>query len=1258
MLLTEITEATAAAELENVAELQNVFQVLSEEAELRPLLECYTDEKEENFVPLPPDHLAGKLVRLLGMPDTEDENWDGRVPVILLNPFDFSPVEPIFLLPLPALVEADPEHLKSLLDQARGSAQEQPGTSATCEGDVDEGSVAEEAAGGSSSGSASGSAAAGDKPPGARVEEVVEEVAEPAESASASISVPGVPERHRESEQYMVKHLATETLQEAFRRFRDCAPAKRKMRRLREARLVRELAADTIKAAMFRHANRKRSDSRKVVHHHTAAAEAESEQKEKEPEVDWSQAPLPEGWEQRLDPERNRLYYVDHNTRITQWKHPASIVPIEKDDTPNNSVTNAGSTRTDSSSAARPPRPNPSPVIVPTAASVEPDTTEEPETVLDHFIAGTALSAHSNVVQDAVANANPHPVMVRRNSRGANSAVTGATRATAATVSSGSSSAVKDSRRNRDRHSAWTVLDEAHSDAVAAQARRLTFSPAEATKLLDALDCELSAEASGADAGQVLAGLPDLQLPLLHQQSLAAAITAYARANFLVAEPRQFSLSEAQAAKAMQRLHALLEGAWLPLAHEKSSSGQFMRTVILDQCDGSLGRAARPSYWGERQTARLIKLTCVSSGKIDEMQLDGAAFLEMPMSEMAEGLPALLQARIRVIQHTLQLVDQWWEVGHRPGDPWRALASSTLATLSKPFAVVTTGDGAARKKDKKQRRSKASAKAPQQQQVVGENREAWGFIAAERSSNNSPLLVELAPQEALLQAWMPLNRAYGWGISLECLTAVCSRLGGTYAFLDSATLAPRSTATSSRDPPAGCVWMRLKDDIAIGTENALLQCNLLRNIEHGQTEALVPLSCVRKASIPTMAQVGGRAAIDPCDLHIGASVRIADKAQLLRACERFEWWDRPPADVLAALAGQRAVVVAVVDVHSRGRVGVRVPSKGVFDAVPLEALYLDKKLAAVVKAPVVVEAPAAAVPAKYTDTAAVPVPAQPAASNAAGKNKRRIARSAALRGGHGYVVPPTKPVWLETSQRRLAESEKEVQDFYLNELQSDKTQAVAAAGAGSSAGAGPETETEEPNEADMILPRIRATVSAPLGPSPDEYGAAEIVPAVPPSNHWQVLSFDPVAASFQLGPGRPDIGAPLDSPSPPRKPRHKHVPVTGSPIEVRERPASAQERPAVLVPVLDPSVGYDVANSADQAVRAGFTKKQRPRSAFRAGAPNAMDPLPAQRQPKKIFVGKENEKQLVGKGGLVPEAWTDGKEFLTNGQGAVLHHLE
>ncbi|KAF8563999.1 hypothetical protein P879_04015 [Paragonimus westermani] len=37
----------------------------------------------------------------------------------------------------------------------------------------------------------------------------------------------------------------------------------------------------------------------------------------------WSpMEPLPEGWEMRLDESTGRYYFVDHNTRTTQWKHP------------------------------------------------------------------------------------------------------------------------------------------------------------------------------------------------------------------------------------------------------------------------------------------------------------------------------------------------------------------------------------------------------------------------------------------------------------------------------------------------------------------------------------------------------------------------------------------------------------------------------------------------------------------------------------------------------------------------------------------------------------------------------------------------------------------------------------------------------------------------------------------------------------------------------------------------------------------------
>ena len=40
---------------------------------------------------------------------------------------------------------------------------------------------------------------------------------------------------------------------------------------------------------------------------------------------DYSQEPLPEGWERRKDPNNNnRVYYVDHTTKKTSWDHPSS----------------------------------------------------------------------------------------------------------------------------------------------------------------------------------------------------------------------------------------------------------------------------------------------------------------------------------------------------------------------------------------------------------------------------------------------------------------------------------------------------------------------------------------------------------------------------------------------------------------------------------------------------------------------------------------------------------------------------------------------------------------------------------------------------------------------------------------------------------------------------------------------------------------------------------------------------------------------
>ena len=38
--------------------------------------------------------------------------------------------------------------------------------------------------------------------------------------------------------------------------------------------------------------------------------------------VDISSLPLPAGWEKKFSKEKNKPYYIDHNTRDTYWRHP------------------------------------------------------------------------------------------------------------------------------------------------------------------------------------------------------------------------------------------------------------------------------------------------------------------------------------------------------------------------------------------------------------------------------------------------------------------------------------------------------------------------------------------------------------------------------------------------------------------------------------------------------------------------------------------------------------------------------------------------------------------------------------------------------------------------------------------------------------------------------------------------------------------------------------------------------------------------
>eukprot|EP01040_Poterioochromonas_malhamensis_P005074 gene5074-5439_t len=55
---------------------------------------------------------------------------------------------------------------------------------------------------------------------------------------------------------------------------------------------------------------------------HLDDKKADEEPKRSDQPIDWSRAPLPEGWERRFHQPKNRFIYIDHQNKKTQWHHP------------------------------------------------------------------------------------------------------------------------------------------------------------------------------------------------------------------------------------------------------------------------------------------------------------------------------------------------------------------------------------------------------------------------------------------------------------------------------------------------------------------------------------------------------------------------------------------------------------------------------------------------------------------------------------------------------------------------------------------------------------------------------------------------------------------------------------------------------------------------------------------------------------------------------------------------------------------------
>lgn len=523
------------------------------------------------------------------------------------------------------------------------------------------------------------------------------------------------------------------------------------------------------------------------------------------------------------------------------------------------------------------------------------------------------------------------------------------------------------------------MLDVAFAKAFQAECASLPLTPHEALLLLDALDVDLAAPV----ATLVQALPPDVapvEVPALHAAAFAAVLSGFARGGpggrwAFVRHPNALSISEEAAGRGIARIRALVEGAWLGKA----------RATILSFCDGK-SRLGRPSLWASGNVKALF-VTALGFPDKTFLALSGKEVLELGRGKLWDHFrvgPSLLQARFAVYQHTLRLLEQWWEQGHRPGDDlkdaslyaagllgplvWPPLAApSRLAAgelaAAAPAAVelprlLQPMAPPALKRTKRSKKAKAgviSALAALAATPLPSSPKRWGQVQpGERQapSAEAELAVEVAPLEALLVAWVPLNRAYGWGVPLDVLTSLGGRVGGAVGSL----LFPQHTRDldgGALDPVKGCFWVAFAAEPVPGQHpfhrfEPFAKHGIVHRVagpEGGASEprfaVLVPAMCLRRAADVLLLTAPHGGSLSAADVRVGMALRVVDVEALRRACERFEWWDRPPPEALEDMAGQRCEVVSISELHSVHRVGVRIEATGAFDGLPLEALFRE-----------------------------------------------------------------------------------------------------------------------------------------------------------------------------------------------------------------------------------------------------------------------------------------------------------------------------
>ncbi len=481
------------------------------------------------------------------------------------------------------------------------------------------------------------------------------------------------------------------------------------------------------------------------------------------------------------------------------------------------------------------------------------------------------------------------------------------------------------------------VIDEALEAAMRAECSVIKLNIKEVTMILDALGYEITTDIQN-ENNEFSSHNHALicELPMLNAPSLAATLSAFAKENKLVFDNKHFQISESKAIIAVRHLTNLVQGPWSKIRSILLQLTKYEENLNDDNFSGL--RKIKPSQWNSKYTniylrsLQIVNRIGDNSIDINNSVIDGEELLTItrPMLRDIYGIiPSILQHRFCLYQHVLKLLNSWWNKGIRPDDTYIAskMADSTKNSIS------------TKSKDYK-----------------------WGvFEGIFALGDDIPSLnglelsnrvdVYVAPFSDLMQAWVPLNRGYGWNIPFEQLNMLGNVVGDSCGYIYRSSTSMDSNTDIS--DIKGHRWVTLyKNNIELsGSEiNDIIDSIVLgENIskvakysfDNSCFSVLVPILCLRpNKSAPSSVKVSksssNTAVID--EIEIGKLYRIANDQCLRRACERFDWWDRPSPAILSKMAGNVGEVVATSELQSRQRVGIRVKDTLIVDALPLECL--------------------------------------------------------------------------------------------------------------------------------------------------------------------------------------------------------------------------------------------------------------------------------------------------------------------------------